>query len=76
MISHMSAALARANRLAISEGVTGSLTVASTALTALTRSDNVLGQGSLPRRCLPGVDSGSASTASAVCCVWAPPGFW
>ena len=60
MISRMSAALGRANRLAISGAVTASLTVASAALTDLTRSDSVLGQGSLPGRCLPGVDSGSA----------------
>jgi hypothetical protein len=71
----MSAALARANCLTISAAVTGSFTVASAVLTALTRSDSVLGQASFPARCLSGFAFGSTSTASAVCCVWAPRGF-
>jgi hypothetical protein len=44
-----SAALARVKRLAISAAVTGSFTPAKAPLTALTRSDNVLGQGNLRR---------------------------
>ena len=75
-ISPESAALARAKRLAISAAVTGSFTPAKATLTALTRSDNVLGQGSFPVRCLPAFGSGSTSTARAVCWVWVPPGFW
>ena len=62
-ISPTSPALARAKRLAISAAVTGSFTVASAALSALTRSDSVFGQASLPPRCSPGFDSGSTSTA-------------
>ena len=74
-ISPTSAGVARAKRRAISGAVTGSFTVASAVLTALTRSDSVFGQASFPARYFPGFASGSTSTASAVCCVWAPPGF-
>ena len=74
-ISPMPAALACANCLAISAAVTGSFTVASAVLTALTRSDSVFGQASFTACCFPGFASGSTSTANAVCCVWAPPGF-
>jgi hypothetical protein len=75
-ISPTSAALARANRLAISGAVTGSITVASAVLTALTRSDSVFGQACFPARFFQGFASGSTSTARAICCVWAQPGFW
>jgi len=74
-ISRMSAALTRANCLATSAAVTGSFTVASAVLTALTRSDSVFGQARFPACCFPGIASGSSSTASAACCVWAPPEF-
>ncbi len=62
-ISPTSAALARAERLAISAAVTGSFTLATTVLTALTRSDNVFGQASFRARFVLDLASGSSSTA-------------
>ncbi len=62
--------------MGICPSLTGSLTVDSAVLTALTRSDSDFGQVSFPACRIPDFAYGSTSTANAVCCVWAPPGFW